>query len=112
MTLSLVLRARMSSEEFWLRTRKAYRERQKAKKNSFQTKEEYLASDFYKMKVARRARAEKWKDIDKNTFSWNTPTIALDLSYAEDMTEKVPDFTSHAPQVIDSLLWKSLLLLI
>ena len=79
----------MSNEEFWQKTRKAYKERQKAKKATFATKEEYLASDFYKQKVARRERAEKWQMIDKNSYAWNTPEVAIDMSYGGDMAEKV-----------------------
>lgn len=87
----------MTTEEFWQKTRKAYKERQKEKKAKFATKEDYLASDLYKANVARRERYEKWQSIDKNEFAWNTPTIALDLSYGDNMSEKVHSLSLPCP---------------
>jgi hypothetical protein len=80
---------RMTSEEFWQKSRKAYKKRQKEKKQSFASKEEYVNSDFYRAKIAKRELAEKWQSIDKNKFSWSTPTISIDLSYSVCMTDKV-----------------------
>jgi len=75
--------------EFWQRMRKGYKARQKAKKEEFATKEEYMQSDLYKQKQARRDRAEKWHAIDKHTYPWNKPEVVIDLSYGEDMVDKV-----------------------
>jgi hypothetical protein len=88
----------MTTEEFWAKSRKAYKQRQKAKKAAFTSKEDYLNSDLYKEKLVRKQRAEKWQAIDKNLFMWNKPEIAIDLSYGDAMTDKVfCVFQLHCP---------------
>lgn len=49
----------------------------------------YLKSDLYKLKREREERKQMWKGVDKETFPWHKPEVAMDFGYQNFMTEKV-----------------------
>lgn len=83
------------------KARQRYRQRQKQKKSEFHSKEEYLASDFYKEKTIRRERYLQWKTIDKEVFPWEQPRIVIDFQFASEMTQKVLPLHSF-PSILNS----------